>query len=153
MDNLKKARIRRSQISSSARVASLRADAPPRRGWIREVRKSLMMTGKQLAKRLGVDRTQVVRLEQAELSGKATLKSMRRAAEAMGCEFHYSFVPKQHLDDFLVEQAREKLKQDDESLAQTMALEGQTGELEGSAKSDIRLAMYLHEMGSRIWDE
>ena len=52
-----------------------------------------MLSTTQLAHRLGVQQSTVVRLEQSEKRGAVTLNSLRKAAEALGCELVYAFVP------------------------------------------------------------
>lgn len=66
----------------------------PAGGWIRNKRNKLAITGPQLAAKMGVTKQRISALEKAELSGAASLKTMRLAAEALGCEFVYALVPK-----------------------------------------------------------
>jgi ribosome-binding protein aMBF1 (putative translation factor) len=47
-------------------------ESAPKEGWVRTVRKALGMTTKQLAKRLKVNRSRVVKIEQAETDGALT---------------------------------------------------------------------------------
>ncbi len=68
----------------------------PPGGWIRSKRTKMGITGRQLASKLGVTKQRISALEKAEISGAASLKSMRQAAEAMGCEFVYALIPMRH---------------------------------------------------------
>lgn len=65
----------------------------PKEGWITTVRKSLGMSADQLAKRLGVTRSQVYQTEQAERRGGVTLKKMNQIAKGMDCSFIWVIVP------------------------------------------------------------
>lgn len=62
-------------------------------GWMRAVRQAIGIPVVELAKRMGVAKSQVFRLEEAEQRGDVRLSSLRRAAEAMGCELVYALVP------------------------------------------------------------
>lgn len=52
------------------------------------------MSSLQLANRLGLTRSRIVKLENAETHDAITLRTLREAAEALGCELVYAFVPK-----------------------------------------------------------
>ena len=75
-----------------------RAQRPPK-GWLRAVRDALGMTTAQLGKRLGVSQPRIVELEQSEVSGRVTLNTLQRAAEALGCRLVYALVPDRPLSD------------------------------------------------------
>lgn len=66
----------------------------PPKGWLRYKRDKFGITGSQLAAKMGVTKQRISALEQSELSGAASIKTMRQAAEALGCEFVYALVPK-----------------------------------------------------------
>lgn len=77
----------------------------PKTGWIREFRDLLGMSAADLAARMGVIRQRVDRLERDEVNGKVTLESMKKAAEAMDCDFVYFLVPRTSLQNTINEQA------------------------------------------------
>ena len=107
-------------------ISDCRADlAIPRGGWIRAVRTSLGMTLEQLGRRLGVGRSSVLRMEQTERSGRIQLDSLRRVAEALGCELHYVFVPRRPLDETVAARRTELARKRLRATTHTMALEGQ----------------------------
>src|SRR5258708_6275127 len=88
-------RLKLRQLDTSLKpFQSLRKVAPPRPGWLTEVRKGLGMTTAQLARRLGVTKQRVGVLERAEAEGKLTLASLKRAAQALGCDLVYAIVPR-----------------------------------------------------------
>ena len=125
----------------------------PNEGWIRTIRKSLIMTGSQLAKRLGVTRAWVSRTERAELEKAVTLKTMENMATAMGCKFIYAFVPHRNVEDIIYDQAKNKAKYIANYTNEQMALEKQAVskkyidlEIEDMAKD------LIDKMTSEIWD-
>ncbi len=110
------------------RLAPLRGIAlePPPKGWIKAIRESLGMTARQLAARIGVAPSRIPVIEQAEVSGATTLRTLRQTATAMNCAFVYAFVPVEPLDDLLRERALQKARDDIVRLDHTMRLENQT---------------------------
>lgn len=56
-------------------------------------RERLNMSTSELAQRLGVSQSSVVRLEQSEASGGISLSSLQRAAQALGCDLEYTLRP------------------------------------------------------------
>lgn len=56
-------------------------------------RELLGLSTTEVAHRLGVSQSTVVRLEQSEAADTITLASLRKAAEALGCELDYVFRP------------------------------------------------------------
>ena len=84
------------------------------------------MAATHLATRLGVTTSTVTRLERSEADDTISLATLRRAAEALGCEVHYALVPKQSLADTLENRALALARQQMASVSHTMALEAQT---------------------------
>jgi len=69
----------------------------PPAGWVRYKRDKFGITGAQLAAKMGVSKQRISALEKAELTGAASLKTMRQAAAALGCDFVYALIPKDSL--------------------------------------------------------
>jgi predicted DNA-binding mobile mystery protein A len=91
--------LQRKQLSEKLMKISNAINQPrPSKGWIKAIRTALEMTSAQLAKRLGVDQSQVIKLEQAEAKEAITLKSLRKIANALDCELVYAIVPKTSLE-------------------------------------------------------
>jgi predicted DNA-binding mobile mystery protein A len=128
----------------------LRALARPPRGWVRAVREALGMSTTALAARLGITAGAVTRLEQSEAADRIRLDTLRRAADALGCDLVYLLVPRRPLTAVVQERARELARSQVAAVEQTMLLEdqatGQTSELED------RLAERLLERGS-LWSD
>ncbi len=62
-------------------------------GWMRAVRQAIGVPVVELGRRMGVAKGQVLRLEESEQRGHVRISTLRRAAEAMGCELVYALVP------------------------------------------------------------
>ncbi|MCM8614223.1 mobile mystery protein A [Accumulibacter sp.] len=103
------------------------AKLPPRptSGWIKAIREGLGMAATHLAARLGVTTSTVTRLETSEADDTISLATLRRAAEALGCELQYALVPKQSLADTLEGRALTLARQQMATVTHTMALEAQ----------------------------
>jgi predicted DNA-binding mobile mystery protein A len=112
----------------------LRRIARPPHGWLRAVREALGMSAAVLAGRLGVTPGAVIRLEQSEAADRVRLETLRRAADALGCDLVYLLVPRQPLTTVVRERARELAHLQVAAVEQTMRLEdqatGATRELE-----------------------
>lgn len=112
----------------------LRALARPPRGWVRAVREALGMSAATLADRLGVTAGAVIRLEQSEAADRVRLETLRRAADALGCDLVYLLVPRRPLTTVVRDRARELAHWQVAAVEQTMQLEdqatGRTAELE-----------------------
>jgi predicted DNA-binding mobile mystery protein A len=138
-----------------ARLMPLAADAVrPPRGWIRAIRTALGMTTGQLARRLGVAQPRIIELERGEADGNVTLKTLQRAAEALGCRLVYVLVPERPLEDTLRERASLIADRQFASVEQTMRLEAQ--EVHGAQQREEtrrRLADEFLSRPARLWDE
>jgi len=128
----------------------LRGLARPPRGWVRAVREALGMSAAVLAARLGTTPGAVTRLEQSEAADRIQLDTLRRAADALGCDLVYLLVPRRPLHSVVRERARELAHEQVAAVEQTMRLEGQaTGE---TSQMEARLAEQLLERGG-LWNQ
>lgn len=111
------------------RVAPLRehrsATARPAGGWVRAIRSALGMSTSDLARRLGVTPVAVRKLENSEQAGTVRLDTLARAADAMGCDLVYAFVPRTTLEGFVDQRARSVAEAEIHRVDTTMALEDQ----------------------------
>lgn len=132
------------------------ADLPlrPPTGWIKAVREGLGMAATHLAARLGVATSTVTRLETSEADDTISLATLRRAAEALGCELQYALVPKQSIADTLESRALTLARQQMAAVSHTMALEAQSTSRETVEAQTRALADDLLK-GSRrsLWRE
>jgi predicted DNA-binding mobile mystery protein A len=126
----------------------------PSRGWIRAIREALGMTTGQLAKRLGVRQPRVIELERGEATGNVTVKSLERAAEALGCRLVYALIPMEPLADTIRNRASDLAEQQLAAVEQTMRLEAQEVS-DNSVREEARkqLVEKLLHRPARLWDE
>ncbi len=96
---------------------------PRTSGWINTVREAIGMTASQLAARLGVTQPRITKMESNEENLK--LSTMKKAAEAMNCEFVYYFKPKTTFQNIVDEQAQKKAAEILKTVNVNMALEDQ----------------------------
>jgi predicted DNA-binding mobile mystery protein A len=126
----------------------------PRTGWVKAIREALGLSAAQLASRMGVVQSRLSTIEKAEVTGATTIKTLRQAAEAMGCTFVYAIVPTKPLEDLLRDQATHKADQDLARLHHTMRLENQALTKDDLLTERERLVGELLS-GSlrRLWDD
>jgi len=125
----------------------------PSRGWIREIRAALGMTAAELARRLGVSRSAVARMERDEAAGGITLKRLERAAAALGCSLGYLLIPTRPLGEVVRERARAEASRLIGQVDQTMALEAQATNAEERIRAIDELAAELERRGKNLWLE
>ena len=152
--NVRQSALARKQLER--RLAPLRdiTTAAPPKGWIKAIRESLGMTARQLAARMGAAPSRIPAIEKAEVSGATTLRTMRRAAEAMNCSFVYAFVPIEPLDDILRRRAMLKARGDVARVDHSMRIENQAL-LKSDLNADVKRSAALNLAGSLrgLWDE
>ena len=81
---------------------------PQSSGWIKTVREAIGMTVSQLAARLGVTQPRITKMESNEDNLK--LSTMKKAAEAMNCEFVYSLSLEQLSRILLMNRLKKRLQ-------------------------------------------
>jgi predicted DNA-binding mobile mystery protein A len=101
------------------------ANPRPREGWLRTLRTALGMSTGKLAERLGARQPRVLQLEKAEIKDTATLASLRKAADALGCDLVYALVPRKPLEQMVTDQVDKVAKQELAAVSHSMALEEQ----------------------------
>src|SRR5438270_14093851 len=69
------------------------APVPPT-GWLRAIRLATGMPAIYPARKLGLTQQGFDALEKSEAAGAITLKSLKRAADAMNCDLVYAVVPR-----------------------------------------------------------
>jgi predicted DNA-binding mobile mystery protein A len=82
-------------------------------GWLRSVRQAVGVPVNEVARRLGVARWEVYRLEQSEMQSRIMLATLRKAAKGLDCELVYALVPRKgSLEEMAAQQeaAREKAR-------------------------------------------
>lgn len=121
---------------------------PQSSGWIKTVREAIGMTVSQLAARLGVTQPRITKMESNEDNLK--LSTMKKAAEAMNCEFVYYFKPKTTFQNLVDEQAQKKAAEVLKTVNVNMALENQ-GIAEDEAVKDFASDL-INTKIKQIWN-
>jgi predicted DNA-binding mobile mystery protein A len=146
--------VRRQLDTTLARFAEVKQIQLPPKGWIRAVREALGMSGKQLARRLKVSQPRVFKLEEGELTGALTIKTLRQVAEALDCVFVYGIVPRATLEETVMSQAKVVAKERLQRVSHTMLLEAQgLSAEEQKASLDDAIEELVRETPKDLWDE
>lgn len=110
------------RLSNLPRPASF---TKPRDGWIRAIRQALGMSAADLGHQMGLSRARVAAIEHGEARGNLNVQTLHRAAEALGCDFVYAFIPKKPLEDTVRERALQVAAEHMSAVRHTMTLENQ----------------------------
>jgi predicted DNA-binding mobile mystery protein A len=144
----------REQVQETLKMGDFAAiRVRPNAGWIRTIRMALGMSGKQLAERIHVKPPRITELEKAETQGNITLRSLQRAAEAMGCEVIYALVPKVDLESILKGQAQIAAERNLQNVGHSMQLEKQgLSETENARQKASMVAEWVKDPPRWLWD-
>lgn len=128
----------------------------PRVGWVKTIRMALCMSAEQLANRLGVTRSRIAQLENAEVHDAVTLRSLQEAANAMECELVYAIVPKNHstLEGVIKKRAEHIANERVASVAHSMALEAQAVNVDilKDQKDELVKNLTVH-LNKQLWHQ
>ncbi|MBP9753352.1 MAG: hypothetical protein KBD31_06085 [Proteobacteria bacterium] len=97
----------------------------PTFGWIRYIRESLCLSAERLGLLLNMKQPSVFGMEENERTKKITLETLDKAANAMGCDLVYAFVPKSTMQSFICDKQKEIGQKIVEKANHTMTLEKQ----------------------------
>lgn len=148
----------RAEVRQQARRAldrELRAVSVPTRprpGWIRAIRDALGMSTSELGARLGITAQGVTGLESSEQHDSIRLGTLRRTADALGCDLLYALVPRDPngLDGAVLRQARARATRELAPVRHTMLLEAQAVPEDGEEEDQELLAQQLIA-GRGLW--
>jgi len=127
----------------------------PLAGWLRAIRNGLGMSSAVVAARLGITASGLRKLEQAEATDAITLATLRRAAEALDCELHYTLVPRRSLREMRRQQALTRARGWMQRAERTMALEAQSVAAPSASDEQREQEIadeLLRSSGKRLWD-
>lgn len=97
----------------------------PRDGWVAAIRDALGVSTTELGRRMGINNSNVLRLERSERDGVIGLDTLRRAADALECDLVYALVPRRPLAEMVDEQARRRASALLQPVTHSMRLEDQ----------------------------
>lgn len=123
-------------------------------GWIFTVRKTLNMTLRQLAAKMGATAQNVKKLEQREKEGSISLRKLRETADALDMKFVYAFLPKDgSLEKLIEKKASQKAKEIVGRTSHTMSLEDQKNSDERLRKAiEQKTETIARELPRYLWD-
>jgi len=122
--NPRQRRLRLEQLDAKlSRLSKAFREMPRPKSWIKEIRQALGMSTYALARRLGVRQPSAALIEQNEMSGKVTLATLSRYAEALGCELVHVLIPKDSLTETVERRIDAVARRIVERTAHSMALE------------------------------
>jgi predicted DNA-binding mobile mystery protein A len=132
-------RIKQLDSSLSAFIQA-KTQPRPQRGWLRAIREACGLPLDSIARELKTNRQGVQKRENAEATDRITLRTLRRVADAMGCELVYAIVPKSGtIQDLAERRLRDEATKRVRAVEHTMALENQaTGNLEEKIKDEVK---------------
>jgi predicted DNA-binding mobile mystery protein A len=106
--------------------AEARQSVRPRSGWLSAIREAQGIPLRQIAKTLAVTPQAVQKLQISEANEAISLKRLRQAAEAMGCDLVYALLPRSgRLTDAVEDQERQRAAERVLAAEHTMVLEDQ----------------------------
>mgnify|MGYP003575331636 CR=1 FL=1 len=147
-------RLMRYRLSDHAEAfREFAGSAAPRRGWVRAIPKAHGMSQAQLARRAGISRGTVQKLERAEASRRITLESLDRLAGALDCQLAVALVPHGgSLDALRERQADLKAEAILKPVEHSMKLEGQgvTGVNRERVKAGLKESL-LRGSQRKLW--
>ena len=121
----RKLRLRQLDRALSAYAQALQS-ARPRSGWLSAIREARGIPLRQIATTLSVTPQAVQSLQISEANESISLKRLREAAEAMGCELVYALLPRSgKLTDAAEEREQERASERVLAAEHTMVLEDQ----------------------------
>mgnify|MGYP001189144498 CR=1 FL=1 len=125
----------------------------PPKGWVRAIRDALGMTSRQLAARMGLSQSTVTAIEKGEEAETVSLRTLRRAAEALDCQLVYALVPRTSLHEAVHRRAEALAVERLALVHHTMRLENQAlRESELSAERERLTDSILKGRASRLWE-
>ena len=149
-----RAKTKREQLE--ARLKPLRHTnlAAPKKGWLRNIREALGMTGVQFARRLKVTPAAVAQLEMSEAAKTISLGKLEAAARTLGCRLGYVLIPENNLHETMQRRAKLLRERSAKRVGHTMDLEGQRTKRKSSGVRDSLEESYLIlTLPGEFWDD
>ncbi len=135
-------------------LTAMHLPSRPRIGWIASVRQALGMSKTQLAKRIDITRPSLDELESNELKETITLASLRKVADAIGCDLQYVLVPRKPLEQMIAERALKKASAKLGRVNQSQALEASALEAASLSGAVVDLAKeYEVNRPADLWND
>jgi predicted DNA-binding mobile mystery protein A len=124
----------------------------PKNGWISTIRKALGMTTQQLAIRLQVSRSRIIKIESDESLNALTLQTITTTADALGCDFIYALVPRETLQKTIEKQAEKLAIRQINQVSHNMLLENQRlGTKQNKKHVEALKKKLLEQSPKKLW--
>ncbi len=134
-------------------IRKLASTRSPAIGWVRTIREALGMTNVQLANRLNVVPQTVEDLQKYEATGKITLESLRKLANALDCQLIYAVIPSKPIHKMRRDRARALARRQLERVLHSMKLEAQgVGAREEKRQFEQIVEELLSGNPKKLWD-
>ncbi|RPI19821.1 MAG: mobile mystery protein A [Ignavibacteriae bacterium] len=141
------------QLDSKLKSKDLKGLQIPARGWIWEIRNTIGMGHRQLAKRLNISPPAVAGLEKSEAEGNITLNSLKKVAKAMKCNLVYALVPETSFEKIVADQSAIVAGAMFKRINHSMKLEEQDlNSKEGKKIMEDIMEEINREKRGKIWD-
>lgn len=126
----------------------------PKEGWVRTLRKALGMSSPQMAKRLGMSKSQASQMERMEIEDRITLKQLRRVADSFDCDLVYALVPRKPIEVMVQDRAKDKAQKLVAKTDVQMKLEAQQLSNEQlEAQIEMEVDRLVREMPRNLWED
>lgn len=113
--------------SKIAAFKRLQKVTPPSGGWLRAIRLAVGMPSSHAARKLRISASTLREFENNEATGAISLKTLKRAADAMDCDLVYFLFPRAgSLQAMIEKQAQKRAEALVRPVAHSMLLEGQS---------------------------
>jgi predicted DNA-binding mobile mystery protein A len=146
--------VRQQYQSKLSQLVDINNIIRPKEGWVRTLRKALGMSSPQLARRLGISKSQASQMERMEVEDRITLKQLRRVADSLDCELMYALVPRKPIDIMLRERAMEKAQKLVTKTDVQMKLEAQQlTNAQLKAQIEMETDRLVREMPRDLWED
>ena len=126
----------------------------PEKGWINNIRTTLNMTLEQLGDKLNITKQSVKKIEEREVTGSISIKSLKEVGKALNMKFVYGFVPNdESLEEMVDAKAQQLAKKIVLRTNQNMKLENQANSVEQIINAIEELAAEIkREMRKSLWN-
>jgi predicted DNA-binding mobile mystery protein A len=126
----------------------------PSKGWIHTLRSALKMSMRQLGNRLSISAQSIKEMEEREVNGTISLKSLNEAARALDMKLVYGFVSQhESLEEMIEQRAQEIAREIVLRTSNSMKLEDQQNSEQRIKKAiEQKTTEIKNEMPKYLWD-
>ncbi|TRX36803.1 mobile mystery protein A [Flavobacterium sp. ZT3R18] len=126
----------------------------PPKGWIHTLRSALKMSMRQLGNRLSISAQSIKEMEEREVNGTISLKSLNEAARALDMKLVYGFVSQhESLEEMIEQRAQEIAREIVLRTSNSMKLEEQQNSEQRIKKAiELKTTEIKNEMPKYLWD-